>query len=169
MNTVKKYKLKFELDYGCDCLWSADDETEKKFGYHIENLSDVGLSETTIGLSEYVSDLYYFRLNPIYQMLPSFWSGEMHLFFQTKVIELYKKVVADIGSKFEISVSESANREMDEKIDIAKINNDLKIFVDNPVEYFIRNNIHFTDKQSLLDEVKREYENWTIKEQKYLK
>ena len=102
-------------------------------------------------------------------MLPSFWSVEMHLFFQTKVIELYKKVVADTGNKFEIMVSESANSEMNEKIDITKINSDLKNFVDNPVEQFINNNIHFNDKQSLIDEVKREYENWTIKEQKYLK
>jgi hypothetical protein len=165
----KTNKLKFMLDYGCDCLWSANDETEEKFGYQIENLSDVGLSETTIGLSEYVSDLYDFRLNPVHPMLPSFWSGEMHLFFQTKVIELYKKVVADTGNKFEIMVSESANSEMNEKIDITKINSDLKNFVDNPVEQFINNNIHFNDKQSLIDEVKREYENWTIKEQKYLK
>ena len=78
-NLRKKYKLKFLLDYGCDCLWSADDETEKKYGYQIDNLSEVGLSEQTIGLSEYVSDLFGYRLNPIYQMLPSFWSGEMSL------------------------------------------------------------------------------------------
>ena len=166
-NLTKKYKLKFMLDYGCDCLWSADDETETNFGYQIDNLSDVGLSEPTIGLSEYVSDLYGFRLNPIYQMLPSFWSGEMHLFFQNKVKELYGKVVTDTENKFEIIVSESADREMNEKIDIAKINNDLKKFVDNPEEYFMNNGIHFNDKFSLINEVRKEYENWKKAEQKY--
>ena len=167
MDNLKKYKLKFMLDYGCDCLWSADDKTEQKFGCQIENLSDIGLSEPSIGLSEYVSDLYSFRLNPIYQLLPSFWSGEMCLFFQNKVIELYNKVIIDIGDKFEIVVSESANKAMVEKIDIVKINDDLEKFIDNPVEYFINNGIHFNYKQSLIDEVKREYENCKMTEQKY--
>jgi hypothetical protein len=163
-----KYKLRFMLDYGCNCLWSEDKITENRFGYHIKNLNDVGLTETTIQLNEYVSDLYYLRLNPIYQSLPSFWSGEMHLFFQNKLMELYNKVVEELSDKFEIVIPDITKNEMNEKIDVVKINSDLKKFVEDPVAYFTNKGISFYGEQSLIDEVNTEYENWKKEEQKYI-
>ena len=156
------------LDYGCNCLWSANYASEKEFGYHIDDLDSIGLSNSTIFLNEIIIKLFSDRLNIIYPVLPSFWSGEMQLFFQKKVKELYKNIIAELGDKFDIEISKSALSEMNDEIDIDKINTELKVFIENPVEYFIKNKIEFNDKQSLIEEVKREYKNWQIKESDYL-
>ena len=57
------------LDYGSNCLWGFDDKTKNKFGYHINNLSELGLSKETIDLSDFVNELNCTFLNPIYQIL----------------------------------------------------------------------------------------------------
>ena len=163
---TKPYKFLFMLEYGCDCLWAADDKTKNKFGYQIKNLSEVGLTNSTQGLSEFVSELYELRLNPIYQMLPSFWSGKMHKHFQDKVTKLYNQVVIEISDKFDIVVSKSAEQEMKEHLDIDMLNQNLKKFVDNPVDHFFVNKIHFNDKETLINEVKFEFEKWKIQELK---
>ncbi len=145
-NTETKYELKFMLDYGCNCLWSDNEKTRDKFGYQVD-LSDVGILWSTIELSELVDDLHNLRLNPIYQNLPSFWSGEMHLYFQKKVIKLYNKIKKELDrDMFILNVSESAKREMECKIDVELINRKLNIFVSNPIKYFSENNINFDPK-----------------------
>ena len=90
---MEKYKFKFMLDYDCNCLWGVDEKTKNKYGYSIINLIELGLSEKTIKLNNLIIEIYYTNLNPIYQGLPSFWSGEMYKYFQDKVIELYNCII----------------------------------------------------------------------------
>ncbi|MFD0991034.1 hypothetical protein ACFQ1R_13075 [Mariniflexile jejuense] len=154
-----KPKLKFMLDYGTNPLWSNDEFTSQKFGYHIDRLEDLGLSAKTIELSKIVTSLYWDRLNPIYQMLPSFWSGEMHLFFQRKLKELFELVVDEIGNDYEIENKEE--QEINTTIDTQNIDIEVNEFLKNPNSFYRRNGIKFNKTD---DEEKRyvalEYEKW---------
>jgi len=151
------------LDYGVNPLWSNDNLTEQKFGFYIKNLKDIGLSDKTILLSEFVTNLYSDRLNPIYQMLPSFWSGEMCLYFQKKLGELFDNILCEIGSQFEIENKEQ--NELNLKIDIQKKNVELGQFLDNPALYFRTKNISYsgTDLEEKT-KVLIAYEKWKQKE-----
>ena len=136
-----KPKIKFMLDYGANPLWSNDEFTRQKFGYNIETLEDLGLSYKTIELSKLVTELHWDRLNPIYQMLPSFWSGEMYLFFQNKLRLLFDSILTDISNVYDIENKEED--QLNQTIDIQKINSELRQFLFDPTSYYRTNKISF--------------------------
>jgi hypothetical protein len=159
-----KSKLQFMLDYGVNPLWSNDEFTCQRFGYNIDNLKDLGLSDKTIELSQFVAELYWARLNPIYQVLPSFWSGEMCVFFQIKVGQLFDSILTEIGNNYDIE-----NREVEEItqiIDIHKTNSELRQFLSDPAAYYRRNRISFSGQDE--EERKKtelEFYKWNQREQ----
>ena len=147
------------LDYETTPLWSNDEFTIQKFGYNIDNLKDLGLSDETIELSQFVMNLYYDRLNPIYQMLPSFWSGEMHMYFQNKLRQLFECILTDIGNKYDIE--NKAESEINSNIDVHQINAELNNFLTNPNLYYRKNGItiYKTDEEEKFF-IGLEYEKW---------
>lgn len=154
-----KPKLLFKLDYGANPLWSNDGFTRQKFGYNIDNLKDLGLSDATIELSNFVTALYWARLNPIYQGLPSFWSGEMHAFFQNKIRQLLTDILTEIGNLYDVQNKEE--NEINALIDRQKIDMDLNAFLNNPNDYYRKKGITFSkteeDQKLLID---LEYAKW---------
>ena len=158
-----KPKLEFMLDYGASPLWSNDEFTRQKFGYNIDKLEDLGLSDKTIELSKFVTDLYWDRLNPIYQMLPSFWSGEMSLFFQNKLRFLFDRILTEIDNAYDIENKEEI--ELTQIIDIQKINIELNQFLFDPASYYRTNKISFIgqDEEEKL-KVALEFKKWKQKE-----
>jgi hypothetical protein len=158
-----KPKLKFMLDYGANPLWSNDEFTRQKFGHNIDNLQDLALSDKTIELSKFVTELYWDVLNPIYPMLPSFWSGEMHLFFRGKLNQLFDRILNEIGSIYDIENREEI--ELNSHIDIQKINFEVKEFLGNPNMYYRTNGIsHNKTDEEEKKYVAIEYEKWRQKE-----
>ena len=151
------------LDYGANPLWSNDEFTRQKFGYNIDKLEDLGLSDKTIELSKFVTDLYWDRLNPIYQKLPSFWSGEMSLFFQNKLRFLFDRILTEIDNAYDIENKEEI--ELTQIIDIQKINTELNQFLFDPVSYYRTNKISFIgeDEEEKL-KVALEFKKWKQKE-----
>ena len=158
-----KPKLKFMLDYGANPLWSNDEFTRQKFGYNIDKLEDLGLSDKTIELSKLVTDLHWDRLNPIYQMLPSFWSGEMYLFFYRKLGQLFNSILSDISDVYDIENKEED--QLTQTIDIQKINSELRQFLFDPASYYRTNKISFIgqDEEEKL-KVETEFRKWKQKE-----
>ena len=154
-----KPKLTFMLDYGANPLWSNDEFTRQKFGYNIEKLEDLGLSDKTIELSSFVTGLYWDRLNPIYQMLPSFWSGEICLFFQSKLQLLFDRILIEIGNAYDIENKEES--ELTQTIDIQKINTELNQFLFDPASYYRTSKISFIgqDEEEKL-KVDLEFKKW---------
>ena len=112
---MEKYRFQFMLDYECNWLWGFDEKTQNKYNYNIDDLTVLGLSEEAIKLNELVMELYWTSLNPIYQNFPSFWSSEMHKYFQEKVIELYNKIKNEVGNLYEIILHETAKEIIEEK------------------------------------------------------
>ncbi|MBV7440838.1 hypothetical protein KRX57_05340 [Weeksellaceae bacterium TAE3-ERU29] len=164
-----KYTLKFMLEYECNTLWANDEKTEAKFGYHIDDLTEVGLSLSTIKLNNIVKELYYLRLNPIYPGFPSFWSAKMHLFFQEKVRNLYQAIIKDTKNNFKVIVPEFTVEELNEEINSEKIDIELDKFINNPTEYCNKHSILFNNRQDLEKEIMIEYRKWKIKEENILK
>ena len=160
-----KPKLRFVFDYGCNPLWSADDMTNEKFGYHIDDLSKLGLSAQTITLAEHCSDMFYSYLNPVYQGFPSFWSGRMYAFFQFSIKRLFDHIVNEIGTEYEIK-NEELER-FNQIIDSNKIDADLTTFVNNPVAFAIKNGVNFRSEEELNNEIQMSYTAWEEKEYKY--
>jgi hypothetical protein len=155
-------QLKFMLDYQCNPLWSNDDESREKYGFEIDNLEEIGLSNDTIRLSKLVADLHLEILNPIYQPLPSFWSGKMHRYFQEMVRKLYRNIILEIGNDFEIKNKELELIEND--FNEAQIDKSLEGFITDPVTYFRKRNISFGSDQELINEVADEYKKWKERE-----
>ena len=160
-----KPRLRFVFDYGCNPLWSTDDITNEKFGYHIDDLSKLGLSNKTIKLAEHCSDMFYNYLNPVYQGFPSFWSGRMYAFFQFSIKRLFDQIGNEIGMEYEIQ-----NEELDrfnEIIDSNKIDSDLSSFVSNPVDFALKKGVNFRSEEELKREIRNTYKEWEEKEYKY--
>ena len=147
------------LDYECNSLWGDDEFTVQKFGNNIEDLENLGLTKKTIELSKFVTELHYKRLNPIYQTLPSFWYGEMHLYFQNQLKQLFENILNEIGKDFEIE--NTLKQEINSKIEIEKINFELKEFLNNPNLYYRQNGISINksdeDEKQFID---LEYQKW---------
>jgi len=155
-------------DYGTNVLWANDIITSEKFGYLIDNLKELGLSEETINLNNEIVELSAQILNQIYPPLPSFWSGKMFEYYQSKLKILYSKILDEIGEEFEIENKEKEF--MNEAIDVIGIDKELKSYLENPTKYYMQNNV----SNSLSEEVsrieaKKEYDNWIKKEIEYLK
>lgn len=150
-------KLKFMLDYNCNPLWGYDQETIQKYGYHIDDLAELGLSENTMSLSNHLIEIFNTLVNPIYQSFPSFWSKEMCSYFNQQVKKLFTEINHEIGTKFEIF-----NLVKDIESD------NLKEFLENPAKYCIENNIHFKQENELIEEVKIAYNKHLEFERKVL-
>jgi len=163
----EEYKFKFMLDYGCNCLWGFDEKTQNKYGYHIEDLTELGLSKETIKLNDLVDELNCTYLNPIYQGFPSFWSGEMHKYFQSKVTELYKNIEKEVGNLYEIILHESSKDLIEKEINMAEINNFIEDFIANPIKY-IPKGIYIKDEIIFKKEITEEYNKWKEKEKRIL-
>ena len=163
-----KYKLKLLTDYGTNVLWANDIITSEKFGYLIDNLKEVGLSEETINLNNEIAELSYQILNQIYPPLPSFWSGKMLEYYQSKLKLLYSKILDEIGEEFEIKNKEKEF--MNEVIDVIGIDKELKSYLENLARYYMKNSVSnsLSEEDSRI-EAKKEYENWIKKEIEYLK
>ena len=78
----KFYKIKFRLDYSERPFWAGDAASAVKYGNNVD-LNELGLHANTIIRIASMTRLYGQRLNPVYPMFPSFWSGSMNLFFQS--------------------------------------------------------------------------------------
>ena len=157
-----KPKLKFMLDYGANPLWAKDNLSRVECGCQIDNLEELGISKSTIDLANYVSELYWERLNPVYQGLPSFWSGKMHIFFQNKLKELLFKIESELKEQYQIENFEEANMYM--KINVHEINAILFNLLTDPIGYFIMNGITFKSEENLIKEITNEYNKWKEKE-----
>lgn len=160
-----KPKIKYKFDYGCYPIWAVDDKSIDQFGFNISDLKGLGLSGKTIKLIEFNCEMFDNYLNPVYQMFPSFWSGRMHAFFQYSIKFLYKQITAEIGTEYEIENHEIER--FNEKIDIEKIDNDLKSFVNNPAEFAIKKGISFNSSEELKAEIQTAFSEWDNKEYKY--
>jgi len=155
----KMDKLKFMLDYNCNLLWSISEATRERFGFNIEDLSTLGLTEKTIQLNDFVKDVYAMYLNPIYQGLPSFWSVEMHLVFRKMLKSLYFKMIKELGAKFEIENFESEYIINSEKIDLEQ--KKLQSFIEDPIAYYnICGISHGENVDTEKFEVISEYNSW---------
>lgn len=151
-------KLKFMLDYNCNPLWSYDEETIQKYGYQVDDLAELGLSENTISLSNHLIEIFNTLLNPIYQDFPSFWSKVMCNYFNQQVKNLFAEINNEIGTKFEI-----VNLVKDIEPD------NLKEFLENPAKYCTENNIHFKEVNELIEEVRIAYNKHLEFERQILK
>lgn len=153
------------FDYGCYPIWAVDDKSIERFGFNIEDLKGLGLSGKTIKLIEFNCEMHDSYLNPVYQMFPSFWSGRMHAFFQYSIKFLFEQIIEEIGTEYEIENQEIER--FNEKIDIEKIDNDVKSFVDNPAEFATKNGISFSSNDELKEEIQIAFNEWDNKEFKY--
>ena len=60
------------LEYTESPFWAVDEEAKTKFGYNVD-LDKLSLSNQCKTRIKSITDLYYLRLNPVYQGFPSLW------------------------------------------------------------------------------------------------
>ncbi len=147
-----KPQIKYMLDYGSPALWANDEISRNQFGYPID-LKSIGVSTEGIVLAQEIVRLLDNYLNPLYPVFPSFWSQKICDVFNSKVDELYKIILADIGYQYEI-----VNWEEKQYTEIPE----LEFFLNHPADYSKNKGISFGNESDLINEVTESY-------QKYLK
>lgn len=145
------------LDYTESPFWSFDEEARDNFGYNI-NLEKLDLSENTKIRLNSIIKLYAQRLNPVYQMFPSFWSGRMNSFFQILLKQVYIEIENELHDKYELINNEYEL--MNNEIDIEKIDNKLQAFLNNPSKYADEKGITYKTKESLNQRIQIAYKEW---------
>ena len=136
-------KIKFLLEYTDSPFWSEDEESRKLFGNNIE-LKELNLSKSAMVRLNSIMNLYYSKLNPVYQGLPSLWSGRMNLFFQMFLKQVYSELKLELENKFELTNYEQ--KLMDNEIDVEQVDKNLTEFMNDPSEYADKNGINYKSK-----------------------
>ena len=139
------------LDYCDSPFWSADEETEIKFGNNI-NLNDLNLSERTKTRLKSIMKLYHSKLNPVYGTLPSLWSGRMNVFFQMFLKQVYSALEKELADEFEIQNFEQ--KLMNQELNVEEIDKRLNEFVMNPTEYADKNRINYKSKETFEEKIR---------------
>ena len=145
------------LDYTESPFWAIDKEAKSNFGYNI-GLKNLELSENSkIRLSS-IMKLFHQRLNPVYQMFPSLWSGRMNVFFQMFLKQVYSEIEYELGNKYELINGESDL--MNQEINVEQIDKDLTEFLKDPSKYADKKGITYNSKEALNKEIQIAYEDW---------
>ena len=156
-------KIKFMLDYTESPFWSIDEEAKSLYGYNID-LKSLDLQERTIVRVKSITKLYYQRLNSVYQMFPSFWSGRMNMFYQMFLNQVYSEIEEDVSDKIELINDEIEL--MNQKIDIKGIDNELTEFLNAPSKYADDKGVTYKSRNKLKEEIEEAYRKWeTIENQ----
>ena len=95
------YRLRYFFDYGCGCLWSANDAANAQYGYHVEP-SDLPLSSETVLEANRIGTWFDQSLNWGYPPDPGPWRREECDRFNRSTVELLAKIRQELGSEFEI-------------------------------------------------------------------
>ena len=154
-------KLKFMLEYSDSPFWAVDDETKKKFGNNV-GLENLELTSTTKNRINTMMELYWKRLNPIYQSFPSLWSGRMEVFYQVLVKMIYSEILDEIGKKYAIENGEIEY--MSTIIDYEKIDIELQEFIKDPSKFADEKGIEYQSKEKLKSEILDAYLKWKDEE-----
>jgi len=155
-----KPRIKFMFDYGCSPLWFVDDTVADEFGYNIDEFKKLGLSQSTIQLIELNCAFYESQLNPVYQGYPSFWSGRMHVFFQSNMLSLLEVIKNEIGHKYDVENHQS------NAVNVQMIDAIVSDFVQDPVAFSVKNGITFQSAGNLQSAVAQAHKTWVEKEAK---
>lgn len=138
-------------------FWAIDEDAKSKFGYNI-GLENLELSKNSIIQIASIIKLFHQRLNPVYQMFPSLWSGRMNVFFQMFLKKTLSKIEQELGNKYELINGECDL--MNEEINIEQIDKDLKEFLQDPSKYADKKGIIYKSKEALNKEIQAAYEDW---------
>lgn len=138
-------------------FWAIDEDAKSKFGYNI-GLENLELSKNSIIQIGLIIKLFHQRLNPVYQMFPSLWSGRMNVFFQMFLKKTLSKIEQELGNKYELINGECDL--MNEEINIEQIDKDLKEFLQDPSKYADKKGIIYKSKEALNKEIQAAYEDW---------
>lgn len=138
-------------------FWAIDEDAKSKFGYNI-GLENLELSKNSIIQIGLIIKLFHQRLNPVYQMFPSLWSGRMNVFFQMFLKKTLSKIEQELGNKYELINGEYDL--MNEEINIEQIDKDLKEFLQDPSKYADKKGIIYKSKEALNKEIQAAYEDW---------
>lgn len=157
-------KIKFMLEYAESPLWAIGDEAQAKYGYNID-LKDLNLHPNTIIRIKTMTQLYWEKLNPIYQGFPSFWSGRMNVSYQTLVNLVFNEIENQIGQYHEIINEEISF--LTESINVDKIDLQLKDFISDPSYYSDKKGITYKCKIDLKEKIRVAFEEWQIEELKW--
>lgn len=152
-----KIKLRFLLDYTESPFWTIDEEAKSKFGYNVD-LDSLGLHKNTIIRTKSITKLFQQRINPVYQIFPSFWSGRMNLFFQMFMKKVYSEIENELGDKYELINGEYDL--MSQEINIEQIDRDLSQFLAKPSKYADEHGITYNSRQELEKEIQMAYQDW---------
>jgi hypothetical protein len=95
-------KLRYLFDPGSGvCLWAADDEAKRAFGYRVE-LEQLPLSQEVLELGEQLIILFDTSIDWRYPPRPSPWSSVEQESFRVASQQFYKRLVSELGKRFEI-------------------------------------------------------------------
>lgn len=119
-----KYKFRFFFEYGGGCLWSADANTESKFGYPVR-LEKLRLSKETLAKLERLEAQFQTSLNWNYPPDPSPWRQQECNAFNFEVERLVTEVIQELGPDYEIVNEQQSLRE----------DPDLDAYLKNPHEF----------------------------------
>ena len=145
------------LDYTESPFWAIDEEAKSKFGYNID-LENLELSKNSKIRLGSIMKLFHQRLNPVYQMFPSLWSGRMNVFFQMFIKQVYSEIEHELVNKYELINGESDL--MNEEINVEQIDKDLAEFLKDPSKYADKKGITYNSKEALNKEIQIAYEDW---------
>jgi hypothetical protein len=96
-------KLLYLFDPGSGvCLWAADDEARKAFGYPVE-LKQLPLSPEVLGLGQQLIVRFDTSIDWKYPPNPSLWSSVERESFRVASQQFYKRLVSELGTRFEIA------------------------------------------------------------------
>ncbi|XMB87069.1 hypothetical protein RJG79_04530 [Mycoplasmatota bacterium WC44] len=96
-NITHKYVLRFFFDWGTEsCLWGANEEAKKKFGYPIE-LSEFNFSEKLIKEIKHLGYMWRTSVDEYYRCT---WTEEESKEFNEKADNLYEKMASELGIGF---------------------------------------------------------------------
>lgn len=86
-----------------------------------------------------------------------------------KLVELYNKIISELGNKFDIEIGSLAKETMFFEYDIDSINKELTLYLDNPLDHYKKQGISNSgDYQLEKNQAYSEYMRWKQKEETIL-
>jgi len=95
------YRMRYFFDFGCQCLWSANEAANERFGYAIE-MSQLPLPKLTVDRVNEVADWYMKSLNCAYAPDPGPWRQPECDRFNEIARELLDEIRKELGPDFEV-------------------------------------------------------------------
>lgn len=104
----KKYKVKFDFEWGAGCLWPGNDACRENFGYgpYDDDSNELNLS---IGLIERCRELlnwHYNSINLEYPINPGLWRQDECDRFNTACRELFLMIKEELGVMFDLDYAQ---------------------------------------------------------------